>query len=442
MSCIIRKRLLQQVKNTIVINVSLLMPLWFSSLLDSKPEFDLHHILTCSDGKISRNVTGHHLPHGHQALHLLLHFAHPQLVAPIPYSCRNRSKQVLCWLPASMIPKWSNFWKKNFCSVPHLWLKHLRSSWQQWTDHQWDPPDVWCWFLSCCNSFHLLLFRCALSPPGGQTYIQRTSVWTFPVSLGWKHTRTVFFIAMTQSGVSVPWIYYRNNDKSRLLMIQCHFCDIKGEMCAYMYMYNLIHVFWNPSSSLNDLKKTQTQDNRNISTKYGFRSHPLSEFCVLWSFLSTRRTSETEEKTWLRTPLNNNFIIRTAGSADLGLLVSPWWHRKFCAASGPLPSKVTTGMAAFSTPEPESGHICKWPACWRLRSSGSKAERIWTHLSSRPRPPWHRSSPQLSCPSTALRLFPETATWLLWRWLQEDRLSHQGGYAVTYTEGLTPSFTK
>lgn len=46
----------------------------------------------------------------------------------------------------------------------------LVSPGQRWTGRRWDPPDVWCLFLSCCNSFRLQHVRCARSPPGGRTW--------------------------------------------------------------------------------------------------------------------------------------------------------------------------------------------------------------------------------------------------------------------------------
>ena len=60
--------------------------------------------------------------------------------------------------------------KRSVWCVSYLSYWCLVSPGQRWTGRRWDPPDVWCLFLSCCNSFRLQHVRCALSPPGGRTW--------------------------------------------------------------------------------------------------------------------------------------------------------------------------------------------------------------------------------------------------------------------------------
>lgn len=133
----------------------------------------------------------------------------------------------------------------------------LVSPGQRWTGRRWDPPDVWCLFLSCCNSFRLQHVRCARSPPGGRT---------------WNHKHmTLTLVKLTDA----TWL---------ILQVTCLLTGTS--LCSDVQLY----------------KSEPTRTSRG--------THP-----------------------------------------HLGLLRSPWWHRKCRAESGPPSSKVTSGTAVFSTPE-------------------------------------------------------------------------------------------
>lgn len=63
-------------------------------LLKLSPFAETECARTGGDGEVSRNITGYQISFGHQALHLLLHFTHPQLITTIADSYREEEENI------------------------------------------------------------------------------------------------------------------------------------------------------------------------------------------------------------------------------------------------------------------------------------------------------------------------------------------------------------